>query len=102
MKELVETAARDYDRVVIDSPPVLLVSDVKMLARLADATLLVFNAAATKRGAALRTIFELQEVGTNVIGCVLFAAEAIKGGYFRREFRAYREYLKPQLAASSA
>ncbi|MBN1509065.1 MAG: polysaccharide biosynthesis tyrosine autokinase [Sedimentisphaerales bacterium] len=102
MKELVETAARDYDRVVIDSPPVLLVSDVKMLARLADATLLVFNAAATKRGAALRTIFELQEVGTNVIGCVLCAAEAIKGGYFRREFRAYREYLKPQLAASSA
>jgi hypothetical protein len=24
------------------------------------------------------------------------------GGYFRRQFQAYRNYLKPQLAASSA
>ncbi|MBN1361611.1 MAG: polysaccharide biosynthesis tyrosine autokinase [Sedimentisphaerales bacterium] len=102
MRELIQRVPQHYDRVVIDSPPVLLVSDVKMLARLTDATLLVFNATATRRGAAQRTIFELHEVGANVIGCVLFGAEAIKGGYFRREFKAYRKYLKPQLAANSA
>ena len=95
MKELIETVAKDYDRIIIDTPPVLLVSDVKMLARLADATLLVFNAATTKRGAAERTIFELQDVGANVVGCVLFGAEAMKGGYFRQQFKAYRRYLKP-------
>ena len=102
MKELIESVAKDYDRVIIDTPPVLLVSDVKMLARLADATLLVFNAATTKRGAAERTIFELQDVGANVVGCVLFGAEAMKGGYFRQQFKAYRKYLKGQLAANSA
>jgi succinoglycan biosynthesis transport protein ExoP len=100
MKELIGNVAANYDRVIIDSPPVLLVSDVKMLARLVDATLLVFNAAATKRGAAERTISELQEVGANVVGCVLFGAEAMKGGYFRQQFKAYRRYLKRQLAAA--
>ncbi|MCX5647380.1 MAG: polysaccharide biosynthesis tyrosine autokinase [Phycisphaerae bacterium] len=98
MKELIETAAKEYDRVIIDSPPALLVSDVKMLARLADATLLLFNAGTTKRGAAERTIFELEDVGANLVGCVLFGAEAMKGGYFRQQFRAYRRYLKPQRA----
>jgi succinoglycan biosynthesis transport protein ExoP len=102
MKELIESVAREYDRVVLDSPPVLLVSDVKMLARLVDATLLVFNAATTKRGAAERTIFELEEVGAPLVGCVLFGAEAMKGGYFRQQFRAYRRYLKPQRAATYA
>ena len=98
MKNLIESAAGKYDRIIIDSPPVLLVSDVKMLARLVDATLVVFNAATTKRGAAERTIFELEDVGANLVGCVLFGAEAMKGGYFRQQFRAYRRYLKPQTA----
>ncbi len=102
MRELIEGVARQYDRVIVDTPPVLLVSDVKMLARLADATLLVFNAATTKRGAAERTIFELQDVGANVAGCVLFGAEAMKGGYFRQQFKAYRKYLKKQMAVGSA
>jgi len=102
MKELIEGAAKEYDRVIIDTPPVLLVSDVKMLARLVNATLLVFNAATTKRGAAERAIFELQEVGARVVGCVLFGAEAMKGGYFRQQFKAYRKYHKGHPAVSSA
>ncbi len=98
MKEVVENVTGAYDRVIIDSPPVLLVSDVKMLAQLVDATLLVFNAATTRWGVAERTIFEFEEVGARVVGCVLFGAEAMKGGYFRQQFRAYRRYLKPQRA----
>ena len=102
MQELIESVAHEYDRVIIDSPPVLLVSDVKVLARLVDGTLLVLNAAATKRGAAQRTLRELQDVGATVLGGVLFGAQALKGGYFRQQFKAYRKYLKPQLAAGSA
>jgi succinoglycan biosynthesis transport protein ExoP len=84
---------------VIDSPPILLVSDAKVLARVTEATVVIFNAATTRRGAALRTLDEVGNVKGNVVGCVLFGVKAIKGGYYRRQYRSYRRYLKPQLAS---
>lgn len=100
MEELLREQRRNYDCVIIDGPPILLVSDAKVLAGLVDATILVFNAAATSRGAAQRTIRELKEVNASVVGCILFAARAIKGGYFHEQFKSYRRYQKKaQLAA---
>jgi len=103
MEELLREQRKKYDCVIIDGPPVLLVSDAKVLAGLVDATILVFNAAATSRGAAQRTIRELKEVNAKVIGCVLFGARAIKGGYFQEQFRSYQRYQKKaQLAGGPA
>lgn len=101
MEWLLKEHSRNYDHIVIDSAPVLLVSDAKVLAKIVQATVLVFNAAATRRGAARRTIGELKEVDANVVGCVLFAAKALKGGYFHERYKSYQEYLKPQLAGVS-
>ena len=89
-----------YDYVIVDGPPVLLVSVSKMLAKLADGTVLVFNAGSTRSGAAQRTIRELKEVNATIVGCVLFAVQAMKGGYFREQFKSYRKYQKLQLAQS--
>jgi hypothetical protein len=36
-----------------------------------------------------------------VVGCVLFAARALKGGYFHERYKSYQEYLQPQLAGGS-
>ena len=103
MEELLREHRRSYDYVIIDAPPVLLVSDAKVLAGLVDATILVFNAAATSRGAAQRTIRQLKEVNAQIVGCVLFAARAMKGGYFDEQFRSYRRYQKKaQLAGSKS
>jgi len=99
MEELLKQQRKSYNYIIIDSPPILLVSDAKVLAGIADATILVFNAAATKRGAAQRTIRELREVGATIVGCVLFATRAIKGGYFEEQFRSFQEYQKLQHAA---
>lgn len=101
MQELLKEHRKNYEHIVIDSAPVLLVSDAKVLARIVDATILVFNAAATRRGAARRTIGELREVDAHLVGCVLFAARALKGGYFHERYKSYQEYLQPQLAGAS-
>jgi capsular exopolysaccharide synthesis family protein len=100
MKRLVEQQRQNYDYIIIDGPPVLLVSAAKILAKFVDGTVLVFNAAATRRGAAQRSISELKEVNATVVGCVLFGVKVLKGGYFQEQFRSYQEYQKLQLAHS--
>jgi capsular exopolysaccharide synthesis family protein len=103
MEELLQEQHKNYDHIIVDGPPVLLVSDAKALAGLVDTTILVFNAAATSRGAAKRTIRELTEVNAKIVGCVLFAARAMKGGYFQEQFKSYRRYQKKaQLAGGTA
>ncbi len=102
MQELLREQRRNYDHIIIDGPPVLLVSDAKVLAGLADATILVFNADATGKGAAERTVRELNEIDARIIGSVLLGARSIKGGYFQEQFRSYKKYHKrAQLAAGT-
>ena len=101
MQELIKEHRRNYDQIIVDSAPLLLVSDAKALARLVDATLVVFNAAATRRGAAQRTVRELKEVGATIVGCVLLGVRAMKGGYFQEQYKSYQKYQKPQLAPAT-
>jgi polysaccharide biosynthesis transport protein len=98
MQALVGELSQVYDHIILDSAPVLLVSDPKVLARVADAVLLVLDAARTRRGAAQRSIRELQTVEAKLAGCVLFAARSIKGGYFHQQHKTYRRYMKPTIA----
>jgi len=98
MDQLIKDQRENYEYIIFDSPPVLLVSDAKILAKFADGTVLVFNAGATRRGAALRTIRELRQVNATILGCVILAAKALKGGYFEEQFKYYQEYQKLQLA----
>jgi succinoglycan biosynthesis transport protein ExoP len=92
MEKLVKQQHDRYDYVIIDGPPVLLASEAKILAKYVDGTILVFNAAVTRRGAGARTISELKQVNANILGCVLLGVKTLKGGYFQEMFRSYQEY----------
>ena len=100
MKQLLKHQRENYDYVIVDGPPVLLVSDVKALATFVDGNIVVFNAEITRRGAAQRTIRELREVNAKITGCVLFGVKVMKGGYFGEQFKSYREYQETQLVHS--
>jgi len=92
MQRLIKQQRDSFDYVIVDGPPVLLASEAKILARCVDGAILVFNAAATRRGAAARTISELRQVNAEILGCVLLGVKTLKGGYFRELFKSYQEY----------
>lgn len=91
MTELIKYVKEHYDHVIIDGPP-MLVSDAKAIAAQADGTVLVFNAAITRRGTAKRVVRELREINANILGAVLVGVKVLKGGYFREMFESYRDY----------
>ncbi|MBI2378481.1 MAG: polysaccharide biosynthesis tyrosine autokinase [Deltaproteobacteria bacterium] len=71
MKAVIETLRARYAYVVIDAPPVLLVSDASILAPQADATILVVEAGATPRRAAERAREALARSGSRLVGFIM-------------------------------
>lgn len=92
MRSLLEDAAKRFDRIIIDGPPVLLMSDAMVLSSLVDGVLLVSRAAGNTKGELKRANEQLQRIGARVIGAVLNGIEARPGGYFRRQYREFYEY----------
>lgn len=75
-EEVLSAVRADADVVLIDSPPVLPVSDAVALAARVDATLVVVDAASTKRKSVQRAMELLRRVDAPVIGAVLNCARA--------------------------
>ncbi|MEA2828879.1 MAG: tyrosine-protein kinase [Actinomycetota bacterium] len=74
--------AADADIVLIDTPPVLPVTDALVLFRHVDATLMVFSADTTTRKEAAAAIAKVRQVDGPVIGAVLNGVKAESGyGY---------------------
>jgi succinoglycan biosynthesis transport protein ExoP len=78
---LLEQLATDYDRVVIDSPPIGPVTDAVILSTLVDASIMVIRAMSTTRDTALHARRALEDVHANLIGAVLNAADPSRADY---------------------
>jgi capsular exopolysaccharide synthesis family protein len=77
MHQLISRLALEYDRVIIDSPPVLAVSEGKLLAALADQTVFIVRWGRTNRETSVAGLKEIVEAGGEVVG-VLFSQVDIR------------------------
>ncbi len=92
MQELLEGAKRKYDRVILDGPPSLLVTDALILAVQVDGVVMVSRAVSNSRGALRRAREQLDRINARIVGAVLNGVQARAGGYFRRQYREYYDY----------
>ncbi|MCK4659733.1 MAG: polysaccharide biosynthesis tyrosine autokinase [Phycisphaerae bacterium] len=90
--EFLDTVSSRYDQIIIDMPPVLLASDVSVLAPRVDGVILVCRAKDNSRGQVLRALSLLERVNAFVFGGILNCAQVRRGGYFREQLRTFYEY----------
>jgi capsular exopolysaccharide synthesis family protein len=91
--DLIEAVRGSFDRIVVDTPPVGVVTDAAVLARHADTVVLVLAAGRTKKKAAEHGASVLRSVGTPPTGVVMNLvgrnSPLAHGGYYDRRARGY-------------
>ncbi|MGB6197923.1 MAG: polysaccharide biosynthesis tyrosine autokinase [Candidatus Acidiferrales bacterium] len=97
MRVMLEEARGEYQFVVVDSPPLLNVSDSRILATLVEGVILVVKGGTTPRELAQRAQSYAEDVGANLIGVVLNNLDVRAGDDYYRYYRYdyYGEDEKP-------
>ncbi len=96
-EELINALAERYDYVVLDSPPVVPVTDPLVIARMADAVVLVVSMGDTRRRDLEEAMERLGQVNADVLGLVVNRiAESNRYGYDYDSVAASRAQRAPR------
>src|SRR5207248_5756908 len=89
--DVLEQLGEKYDLILLDSPPVLPVTDARILAASADATILALRAEKSSRKGAAHARDVLRSVGSRLLGVVVNDVPRRKGvyGYYYSDTQAY-------------
>jgi capsular exopolysaccharide synthesis family protein len=80
-KRLLEELSERFDRVIIDSPPIVAVTDSAIVSTLVDGTVFVVRGFQTPRNLAAQGLRSLRDVDANIIGVVLNAVNLNSNEY---------------------
>ena len=82
MSKLIEHLKKEYDYVILDTPPVQAVTDSQILSTKVDGTILVVRADITKKDGVHNAINLLKKVNANIIGTVLNGVDNSRSKYY--------------------
>jgi capsular exopolysaccharide synthesis family protein len=91
MDTLIAALRRDYEYIVMDTPPTLPVTDAVVVATNADATILVVKSGDTEETAAQRAMDQLRRVRARIAGAVLNAVSPKKDPQYTYYSYRYRQ-----------
>lgn len=93
-KDFMTSLTQHFDFVVIDSPPVMAVTDASVVAHIASGVLYVVGAEMTSRHAARRGLEQLEHARAKFIGAVLNRVDLQHNAYYYSQYyrRDYAEY----------
>jgi capsular exopolysaccharide synthesis family protein len=91
MKDLIKDLESKFDFIVFDTPPVSVVTDAAVLSKFCDGVILVIKHKFTNRESAQLAKRTLENVGANIIGCVLnvFKAGQSSKSYAHHNYKKY-------------
>lgn len=82
MAEVLEELRRRFRHIVIDSPPLLMVTDATILATLCEGVILLVESGITPRKAVIRACRVLQSAGAKILGVALNKVDSRFSGYY--------------------
>jgi capsular exopolysaccharide synthesis family protein len=89
MRELIGGLAKRFDRIIIDSPPLVPVTDATLLATLCDGVVLVVKESQTTKHLAITARTRLAEAKAKLLGVVLNDVNLRKDGYHAYPYYQY-------------
>ena len=90
MEAVLETLRNEFDYIIIDLPPVNIVSDALSISSLITGLIIVIREEFTEKKELERCFRQLKLSNVNVLGCVMNEAKSGSGSY--RKYRRYRYY----------
>jgi polysaccharide biosynthesis transport protein len=97
MQRLIEGLRADYDFILIDTPPVLTVTDAAVLVSLSDGVVLVLRYGQASRNVVARASEILLRSGAHLLGVVLNAVDLQSSDYAEYYGRAYNDYYQSRV-----
>ena len=106
-RKFLESVKNKFDRVIIDSPPIVPVTDAAVLSTLVDGTVLVVRAFKTTKDLARHAVRALHDLGVTKAGAVLNAVNFSKHEYkyryyYYRRDGYYADEAQPRAAKENA
>ena len=93
MKQLLQSLSETYDHIIIDSPPLLKVTDPVILSTMVDGVILVVHGGKSTRDVVRRTRQELAVAGARIFGVVLNNVDMHNQGdeYYNEAYSDYEQ-----------
>ncbi len=96
MSELLDKLNEIADVIILDTPPLLAVTDGVVLSRKTDGVLLVIHTKRTRRGAVKEAIDRLNHAGANILGALLNQVTGKHTGkYYHAQYYSYSQSQAP-------
>jgi len=84
MRLFLDKLKDEFEYIILDTPPVLMVTDAQLLSRFADGVVLVVSSSEVERDAAKKAKELLEKVNAKILGVVLNKVKSSARGYYGR------------------